>query len=194
MHPIVLLAALAASILTSAPGSQPIVPLAIDYFNSAAQSRDAKICEIVAALANAGPPQRVTISAFAEYDKGEGAIVVGFVVGAEHQLSSGDLEDLNVTSAALISDSFSSADEFDYEVTEGGDGLFLARTSNEEVARRFLRSVANGGYYLVLSDDDPETPGWIYKVRSAPSAGVQQRFANCLENLGPGAMSLRGRL
>jgi hypothetical protein len=192
MHPIVLLTALAASILNPAPGSQPIVPLAIKYFNSAAQSRDTRICEIVATLANAVPPQRVTISAFAEYDKGEGAIVVGFMVGAAHQLSSGDLEDLNVTSAALISDSFSSADEFDYEVT--GDGLFLARTSDEEVAGRFLRSVANGGYYLVLSGDDPETPGWIYKVRSGPSADVQQRFANCLENLAPGAMSLRKRL
>jgi hypothetical protein len=194
MHPTVLLAALAASILASASGSQPIVPLAIEYFISAAESRDAKICEIVAALANPGLPQRVTISAFVEYDKGEGGIVVGFMVGAAHQLSSGDLEDLNVTSAALISDSFSSPDEFDYEVTGGGDGLFLARTSDEEVAGRFLRSVANGGYYLLLSGDDPETPGWIYKVGSGPSAGVQERFANCLEKLAPGAMSLRGRL
>ena len=114
------------------------------------------------------------------------------MVGAAHQLSSGDLSDLNVTSAALIKDSFSSADEFDYKVT--GDGLFLARTSDEEVAGRFLRLVASGGNYLVLTGDDPETPGWIYKVTSGPSADVQQRFANCLDNLAPEPMPLRGRL
>jgi hypothetical protein len=185
------LAALAATVLASGPGNAPIDPLSIEYSNSAEESNEAKICEMVAVLTNIGSPERVTISAFAGYDKVEAAIAVGFVVGAAKLSSDGDLEIIEVTSAAFTSDSFNSADELDHEVSGEGDGLFMAATAEGQVANRFLRSVAAGGFYLTLSGDDPEVSDWTYKVKNGPPTEVRERFARCLDELEPGTVSLR---
>jgi hypothetical protein len=185
------LVALAATFLASAQLSQPITPLSIEYSNSAEESGEAKICEIVAVLRNLGPPERVTISAFAGYDKSEGAVAVGFMVGVAKQSFDGDLEIVNVTSAAFTSDSFNSADELDHEVSGERDGLFMAATADADVANRFLRSVVAGGFYLTISSDDPETSDWTYRVKDGPPAEVQERFARCLDDLELSTVSLR---
>jgi hypothetical protein len=185
-----LVAALSATLLVSVPGNVSISPLSIQYSNSAEEDRDAKICEIVVTLTNAGPPEHVTVSVFADYDKVEAAIAVGFMVAAAKESSAGDLEMIDVTSAAFTSDSFNSADELDQEMSGEGDGFFMAATTDADVAVRFLRSVAAGGFYLTLSGDAPGVSDWTYKVKGGPPAEVQERFARCLDQLEPGTVSL----
>jgi hypothetical protein len=95
------LAALAAGFLASGFGNPPIVPLSIEYANSDEENSVAKICELIITLTNAGPPQQVTVSVFAGYDKLEAAIAVGFMAGAAKQSPAGNHQ-IDVTSAALI--------------------------------------------------------------------------------------------
>jgi len=186
------IAALWASLLSPAPGSEPIVPLSVEFSNSSNENGEAKICELTAELTNSESPERVTISAFGGYDKLEGAMFVGLLAGAANPSASGDFEAVSVTSAALISDSFNSADELDHDLPGvGDDGIFMAVTTDVKVASRFLKSIADGGYYLTLSGDDAEVTSWTYKVKKSPPAEVQQRFKKCLEELEPGAISLR---
>ena len=184
-------AALSASLLASVPGNAPVVPLSIEYFNSAGDSSEANLCEMIVTLTNPAPPEHVTLSAFAGYDKVEGAIAVGLVVGASKQLPGGDLEIVDVTSAAIISDDFNSADEFDHEVSGEGDGLFMAATVDAGIANRLLEAVAAGGFYLTVSGNEPDISSWTYKVKGGAPADVSGRFARCLDELDPGIVSLR---
>ena len=186
-----LLGALSATLLAGEPGDAPIAPLLVEYSNSTEETGSAKICEIIATLTNPGPPERVTVSTFAGYDKSEAAIAVGFMVGAAKQSPAGDLDVFDVTSAAFVSDSFNTADELDHEVSGEGDGLFMAATADAEVANRLLKAVVAGGFYLALSGDEPDVADRIYKVKGAPPAEVRQRFARCLDELEPGIVSLR---
>lgn len=183
--------ALVAGLLAAGSAEMPITPTAVAYSHSAEESSDAKMCEMTATLTNPVPPERVTLSAFAGYDKNEASIAVGFIVGASRQLPSGSLDMVEVSSAAIVSDNFNSADELDHEVWGEGDGLFLAATADAETANRLLKAVAAGGFYLTVSGNEPDIANWTYKVKAGAPSDIQKGFDQCLGNLEPAIISLR---
>ena len=77
----------------------------------------------------------------------------------------------------------------DHEVY--GDGTMMAATADREVATRFLKSVAAGGFFLFLSGDQPEGQDWTYRIEEGPPPDIQQYFAECLDSLIPSTVSLR---
>jgi len=168
-------------------GADAIVPTTVKYSSSVDENSQAKICQIVATITNAAPPERVDFTAFAGYDKLENAVAVGFLVGAAKRLPSGEFELLMVASAAFNSTTFNSADELDHEVS--GDGTIMAATSDGAIAERFLRSVTSGGYLVTLSSDQPEVRDWTYRIADRPPDDVQQSFATCVQELVPSTVS-----
>lgn len=166
-----------------------IIPADVEYASNAAESGDAKVCQIVVAITNATTPERIGFMAFAAYDKLEGIFAVGFLIGASERSPSGEFGLANISSAAFNSARFNSPDEMDHEIS--GDGTIIAATSDARSAGRFLESVAVGNFYLTLSAEEPERRDWRYKIESSPPVDVQQSFAACLDQLPPNAASGR---
>jgi hypothetical protein len=169
--------------------AEAIVPANVQYASSVDENGQAKICQIVATITNAVPPERVDFTAFAGYDKLEGAVAVGFLAGAAKRSPSGEFELVAVASAAFNSTMFNSADELDHEIS--GDGTVMAATADGPTADRFLRSVTTGDFYLTLSSDQPEIGDWTYEIADGPPDDVQQSFAACLQELVPGTVSFK---
>ena len=101
-------AALATLLVTASSGSHPITPRSIEYSYSAEESREGKVCAIVTSLTNAKPPQNVTFTIFAGYSRQDKAIGVGFLITAAQQSPSGKVEYLDLSSASVESENFSS--------------------------------------------------------------------------------------
>ena len=136
-------------------------------------------------------PEYVTISVFAGFDKNEAAIAVGFMVGASMQAHRVDPDIVDLASAAIVSDSFNSADELDHGISGEGDGLFMAATADAGTANRLLEAVTARGFYLTLSTNEPDISDWTYKVTSGAPTDAKERFTQCLAELEPGIVSLR---
>ena len=128
-------AALATLLVTASSSSHPITPRSIEYSYSAEESREGKVCAIVTSLTNAKPPQNVTFTIFAGYSRQAKAIGVGFLITAAQQSPSGKVEYLDLSSASVESENFSSEDEMDNIVSDGG--TLMVATPDGEIGTAF---------------------------------------------------------
>ncbi len=126
--------ALAATLVTVVPSQHPISPLSIDYSNS--RRKRTKVCGIVASLTNPGPPEQVTLTIFAGYDKIDKAIAVGFLVNATKISLAGNFDPIDIANSAVISDSFNSNDGIGYAIS--APETFMAMTDGPEIGHRFF--------------------------------------------------------
>ncbi len=166
-----------------------VLPDALEYAGAIAEDEEVRICEIVLTITNSIPPERVTFTAFAGYDKLERSVAAGFLLGAASLSGPSEFRLVTISSGAFNSETFDSPVDMDHEVY--GDGMMMAATVDREVATRFLKSVVAGGFLLFLSGDQPDSQDWTYRIEEGPPPDIRQYFAECLDSLIPRAVSLR---
>ena len=166
-----------------------VVPTSTNYANYVRESDQAKVCGINLEIENPAPPERVKFAVFADYDKSENAVAIGFRIGASRRSAAGSFKPIKIAGCTFDSPTFNSADEMDLEVYD--EAVFTAATSDRIAASRLLRAVAAGNFSINLLSDEQGEDEWTYKISVPPSAEVQFSFAHCLEGIMPGQVLSR---
>ena len=183
-------AALLGSLLgLTTPGATAdlITPKSIVYAYGREENAEAKLCEIRLDFKSPTSPELVEFTAFAGYGKSDDSIAVGFIAMAAEQVSPDELALVKISQATFASQTFRSAEYMDYEVHK--DGGVMSATLDPTAAGDFLRAFISGDFVLTLAIAEPEGTKLSYRISEGPAADIQDRFAICLEQLIPHAVS-----
>ena len=145
-----------------------VMPDALEYAGAIAEDEEVRICEIVLTITNSIPPERVTFTAFAGYDKLENSVATGFLLGAASLSGPGEFELVTISSGAFNSETFDSPVDMDHEVY--GDGMMMAATADREVATPFPEVGRRRRFLFVSFGRPTRQPGLDLqdRRRSAP--------------------------
>ncbi|MGB3390425.1 MAG: hypothetical protein WBA88_20875 [Pseudaminobacter sp.] len=164
-----------------------ITPKSIVYAYDREENAEAKLCEIRLDVESPTSPELVEFTAFAGYGKLDDSIAIGFIAMAAEQVSPDEFALVEISQATFTSQTFRSAEDMDYEVYN--DSGVMSATLDAVAAGNFLRAFVGGDFVLTLAIAESEGTKLSYRISEGPAADIQDRFAICLEQLIPRAVS-----
>lgn len=182
--------ALCAALMGAGPSNamaKVISPNSVTYTYNVDENGEEKLCEMVLDLESTVSPEMVEFTAFAGYSKSDDSIAVGFIAMAATRAKSGEVALVPLSDAAFATETFRSRREMDYAIRE--DGAVLAATVKDAVAGDFLRAFAGGDFKLTLYIAGRTATTVSYGITEGPTAGVQDSFGACLDQLVPRAVA-----
>lgn len=172
----------ALTLLGASQGSgSTIFPTGVAYSNWADESEEARVCEIVLDVSNPPSREAVKFITIAGYNKFDGTLLAGFLMGAADLTTSGTYQIVGISDAAFSSRTFSSLGHLDYEYYD--DGTVMATTQNPLVAAAYIRAVIAGVYEVHFARPGSNAEMRTYKIASAPGESVISNFMHCMDGL-----------